>query len=143
VIETTLDTNLLASGFLNINPRSASVLIIEHWRRNDFQLITSAHILEELSRTLALPYFRARISDSEVSDVFGRLRAAATVTDITVEVSKVASHPADDLVLATALSGGAPCVVTGDRAFLHVRSYRGVQIVTPRQLLAILDDQQA
>ncbi len=58
---------------------------------------------------------------------------------ITVTVQGVASHPEDDLILATAVSARADYLVTGDRQLLALGTFQGVQIVSPRDFVAILD----
>lgn len=62
---------------------------------------------------------------------------------ITVRISGDAPDDEDDQVLATAISAGVPYLVTGDRAFLLVDAYRGVQLLSPRAFLALLDDARA
>ena len=48
------------------------------------------------------------------------------------DVRGAATTPADDLILATAVAGGASHLVTGDRQLLNLGEYRGVRIVGPR-----------
>jgi predicted nucleic acid-binding protein len=79
-----LDTNVLASGFLHSNPTSATVLLIDLWRAGIFPLAISQHILTELSRTFALPYFRERMSDQDVADAQQLLLDEAQLTQLTV-----------------------------------------------------------
>ena len=43
--------------------------------------------------------------------------------------------PDDDCVLATALAGQADAIVTADGDLLELRSFQGVAILTPRQLI--------
>jgi predicted nucleic acid-binding protein len=50
----------------------------------------------------------------------------------------VATHPEDDLVLATAVSAHADYLVTGDRKLQRLGSYQGVRILSPREFLAVL-----
>jgi uncharacterized protein len=57
---------------------------------------------------------------------------------ISITVSGVASHPEDDLILATAVSAQADYLVTGDRQLLALGEYQGVQIVTPRDFATTL-----
>jgi predicted nucleic acid-binding protein len=66
------------------------------------------------------------------------LATDATLVALTVTVTGVASHPEDDLVLATAVSGGAGYLVTGDRQLLRLANYEGIIILTPRDFLATL-----
>jgi predicted nucleic acid-binding protein len=55
-----------------------------------------------------------------------------------VPVTGVASHPEDDVVLATALSGSAQYLVTGDHGLLELRTYRDLIIVSVHEFLATL-----
>lgn len=63
------------------------------------------------------------------------LHQDAQVSPITVEVSGIASHPEDDLVLATAVSAGVYRLVTGDKGLLSVGRYEGVVVYSPRDFL--------
>ena len=57
---------------------------------------------------------------------------------ITTSVSGVATHPEDDLVLATAISGKADYLVTGDRQLLKLQEFEDVSIVSAAEFLLIL-----
>jgi predicted nucleic acid-binding protein len=58
---------------------------------------------------------------------------------LTIPVIGVATHPEDDLVLSTALSGNATMLCTRDKQLLRLRSYQTVDILSPGELLALLD----
>ena len=60
---------------------------------------------------------------------------------ITVDVTSVASHAEDDVVLATALSARAKYLVTGDKRLRERVAYRGTRLVSPRQFLADLESE--
>lgn len=45
----------------------------------------------------------------------------------------------DDVVLATALAGKADVIVTGDEDLLVLKKFRGIEILSPRQFLKLLD----
>lgn len=51
----------------------------------------------------------------------------------------VATHPEDDLILATAVAGNAEYLVTGDRQLLALGTYEGVRIVSAAEFLAVLE----
>ena len=95
--------------------------------------------MDELGRTLDLPWFLARIDRSTRDLTVGELLGFAEMIEITVAVSGVASHPADDLVLAAAVSGDADYLVTGDAEFRRVGEYRGVKVRAPAEFLAEQD----
>ncbi len=81
---------------------------------------------------------RYRLSQADIELVRQFLQNDALLTPLTVEVHGVATHPEDDLILATALSGQADYLVTGDRQLLNLGSYQGVTILTPRSFLELL-----
>jgi predicted nucleic acid-binding protein len=109
-----LGANVLASGIAGISrPQSTPGEVLRRWRANAFTLVVSQPILDELLRTLTNPYFAARLSPTEVEANLLRLRTEARLQSITVRVSGRATHPQDDLILATALSGHAKYLVTG------------------------------
>jgi uncharacterized protein len=98
----------------------------------------SEHILAELERTLSSPYFDRFLSADDRLAALEALRVDATVVPVTVEVTGVATHPEDDLVLATAVSGRVDYLVTLDRQLLRLGVYEGVRIVSTREFLTIL-----
>lgn len=139
MIVAVLDTNVLASGIAGISrPQSTPGEVLRRWRANIFTLVLSQPILDELMRTLTNPYFAARLAPAEVEEYLLRLRSEARLQPITVHVSGSATHPQDDLILATALSARASNLVTGDRELLAIGAFQGVRIVTPREFLAHL-----
>ena len=67
------------------------------------------------------------------------LPSAAIMTALTVEVAGVATHPEDDLILATAVASKATFLVTGDRKLRAVGNFQGVTILSPREFLTVLE----
>ena len=128
-----LDTNVLASGFTNAAGPAGQVLVA--WLHGQFDLIISEHILTELSRTFHKPYFYHRLGQQRIANNLALLRSAARLVPLTVAVQGVASHPEDDVVVATALSGQADYLITGDHHLQAVGSYQGVTILSPRAFL--------
>lgn len=136
----TVDTNLLASGVVGLrsHPTGAPARFVSAWRDGRFLLVQSAPLLAEMHRTLSKPYFVQRLRTDDHAGLGQLLERRARVTPITVTVAGIASHPEDDLVLATALSGGAQFVVTGDHRLLDLKTYQGVMLVTVHEFLATL-----
>ena len=131
-----LDTNVLAPGF--VGTTSVSARLIDLWREGMYTLVVSEHLIDELARAYTDPYFRARVPAHQAARITTLLRSDAHLTPLTVPVSGVATQPEDDLVLSTALSGGATFLATRDRQLLKIETYRKVRIITPGQLLALL-----
>lgn len=137
MIRATLDTNVLASGFNR--QAGASGQIIARWRARQFELVISRHVLRELARTLTDPYFAARPGPDESWAIFMELSSVAFVVEPTVDVRGVATHPEDDIVLSTALSGQATILCTRDKQLLKLRSHQQMAILSPGEFLAFLE----
>jgi putative PIN family toxin of toxin-antitoxin system len=134
----TVDANLLASGALRMRPDAAPVRLLDAWYRNLYALVLSEYLLVEVERTLTKPDFVRRLSQGAREEFLLQLRTRGEIVPITADVRGVATHPEDDLILATALSGGAQLLVTGDHRLLDLKEYQGVVIVGAQQFLALL-----
>jgi putative PIN family toxin of toxin-antitoxin system len=140
VITAVLDTNVLASGFAGYDKAASPPgELVRRWRRGAFVLIVSEHILGEFAHTLTDRYFTNRLTPEQIAAIFARLRRDAMDLPITADVSGVATQPKDDLVLATAVSGEADFLVTGDKPLQALGAYRQVTIISPRLFLDLLD----
>lgn len=133
-----MDTNVLASG--TVSAADAPGQILDAWHARKFELVTSAHIISELSRVFQKPYFKNHLTNQAVTNFIDLLQNEAFVTPITVDVQNVATHPADDLTIATALSANADYLVTGDRRLIDKvgNTYQEVTLTTPSDFLKIL-----
>jgi putative PIN family toxin of toxin-antitoxin system len=140
VIRATLDVNVLASGF----PAEAGAPseLIDRWTDLAYELVVSEHILDGLKRTWQKPYFQRRYSPERVQQTLALLRAEATLVTPASAVPSVAEDAEDDLVLATAIAGDADFLVTGDKYLQALGRYQHVVILSPRELLIVLADEQ-
>jgi putative PIN family toxin of toxin-antitoxin system len=141
VIRATLDANVLASGFTR--QAGASGQIIARWRARQFALVLSGHMLRELARALSDPYFATRPGSDEPWAVLMELSSVAFVVEPIVDVHGVATHPEDDIVLSTALSGQATVLCTRDKQLLKLRSHQQVAILSPGEFLAALEAEES
>jgi putative PIN family toxin of toxin-antitoxin system len=138
MIRATLDTNVLAPGIIT-SPQTVNGQVIQAWRKNKYSLVLSEAILTELSRTLSEPYFSARLTAAQIEATVSLFRSEATIVPLRVTVAGVATHPEDDLILATALSGRVDYLVTHDEKLnKKVQEYKGVVIVSPPVFLQCL-----
>ena len=135
-----LDANVLAPAFAN--PTATAGHLVALWQAGRYELVVSEHLIAELRRTYADPYYASRLTPWQVDAAEALLRGAATVTSIAVAVAGIATHPEDDLVLATALSAGADFLCTRDRQLLKLGSHLRLRIVSPAELLAILEQDE-
>jgi putative PIN family toxin of toxin-antitoxin system len=139
VIAAALDANTIVSGMLVTegNPRR----VVDAAYAGAVRCISSSVIVAEVLTTLGRGRVLRRydIDPAEVERLREFLESRPVSVEITARVEGVATHPEDDLILATAVSGQADYLVTGDRQLLALGSYQGVTIVTPRDFLAILE----
>ena len=133
MIRPTLDTNVLGPGL--IGDTSAAARLLQFWSDGAFILVVSIHILEELERSFTDPYFAARVPSDRAAELVQLVATNATVIEVSVEVQGVATHPEDDLVLATAVSGEASLLCTRDKQLLKLRTFQGIEILSPGEFL--------
>lgn len=138
MIRAVLDTNVIVAALL--------VRLGLPWRILDaayastFLCFTSDAINAEVFRTFGRERVRRKYSldATEIERLQRFLQSDGVRVPITATVQGVASHPEDDLILATAVSAQADYLVTGDRQLLALEQYQGVRIVTPRDFVAII-----
>jgi uncharacterized protein len=101
------------------------------------EVVASPQLLAELADVLSREKFNAmekRQLDSYLS-LLARKAYIVTPRRVTKAVPVDAD---DDLVLSTAYEGNASHVVSGDRHLLILRRFRGIRIVTVREMLDLL-----
>jgi putative PIN family toxin of toxin-antitoxin system len=141
VIRATLDTNILASGA--IARKGTIAKLFNRWRSSDFELVVSEHVLMELERALRKPYFAARLDQPDRQDFVSLILEFATVVELSDPIPTALPDVADNLILATALSGGASHLVSGDRALQRLGQFLDVQILSAHQFLSVIAGEQA
>lgn len=131
-----LDANTLASGAVTTTGTLAAIL--DAWRSGKVSVIVSEPILVGLERTFQKPYFKRHLTADQSFRFLMLLRKRAIISPITVSVQAIATHPEDDLILATAVSAKADYLVTGDTKLQGLETYSGVRILSPRAFLDLL-----
>jgi putative PIN family toxin of toxin-antitoxin system len=140
VIRAVLDTNVLASGFVEFaTAERTPARLLRLWREQRFALVVSAEILTELLDTFADPYFRQQLTPEQILAAQRLLLEEAIWTPVTAPVSDVATHPEDDQILAAAVSSHAEFLVTGDKKLQQLGAYQSVRVVSPRTFLDLLE----
>ena len=136
-----LDTNIVASGlFWGGNPAQ----LIDAANLGEIEIFTSCPLLAELSNILARRKFAKVVAASGLSIeelVLGYV--ALTTIVIPAEITlTIKADPADDQVLACAMSANADWIVSGDK---HLHSlggiYQGIKILSPAEATRIIEEQ--
>lgn len=126
-----LDVNVIVSSLPARD--SAPATVLRFGRMGKYQLISSEHILRGVERAWSKPYFRDRYSEIETRLAIRDIRHRAIMVEPSRIALGVADDLEDDLVLGTAVAGGADYLVTGDRGLLRLEEYRGIVIIPPRE----------
>jgi uncharacterized protein len=130
-----LDTNLFVSALLV--PSGIPAQIIDAWRRQAFTLVISPPIIDEIKLTLTYPRIRRKyaVTDQDVQDLTKLLETEAWLVTGDCDLSgSLPADPKDEIILACALEGEADIIVSGDQHLLNLGKFKGIEIVTVRQL---------
>jgi putative PIN family toxin of toxin-antitoxin system len=123
-----LDTNVVVSAILFGGiPRQ----LLEGALTGELDLITSPPLVAELERVLIRKF---EFPSTMAASIRAELESLSEVVEPS-PMRPVLSDPADDLVLATAVTGAADVIVTGDKELLALESYEGVSIESPRAFM--------
>lgn len=136
-----LDTNVIVSATLS--PTGIRSQVIGAWENGQFELVVSEPILAEYQ--VALDYeevaSRHHLTTEQVAELISELRQFATVVEPTETLSVIADDPDDDKFLECALAGEADYIVSGDPHLLNLQEYGGIPILSPREFLALLEEE--
>lgn len=121
-----LDTNVFVSAFLSKNPSSPTKEIIQRWLENEFSLIISDVLADEIIEKL----LARGINQEEIVEFMSLLISLAEWVDVPQEtIQAVTSDPDDDPILACAISGKATYLVSYDPHLTSLGdTYQGVKI---------------
>jgi putative PIN family toxin of toxin-antitoxin system len=137
-----LDTNVLVSSLVAEHgpPRR----ILDAWLEGRYVLVTSLHLVEELIHVLSYPRIaeRLRLDEDELAAILAGLLSKAEVTPGHLHLPGVTRDPKDDMVVACAKEGEADYIVSGDQDLLVLSEYEGIQVITPRRFMEILEKKQ-
>jgi len=131
-IRVVFDTNVVVSALgFGGQPLEALLRAFDE----DLQLIASDETLRELERVLAYDHLPFTEAEQARYPHILRLESEIVVPENTIEIVRDSD---DDKFLECALEGDAEYVVSGDNDLLDLHSYKGVQIITPAELIDVL-----
>ena len=130
-----LDTNVFLSALLS--EKGPPAFIVEAWRAERFELVTSREQIAEVKRAARYEKMRPYASRAAVGRLVNSLRAADILL-VRLPHSGGSPDPGDDYLLSMAIAAGADYLVTGDRALLSLNRVADTRIVTPHRFAALL-----
>lgn len=92
-------------------------------------LISSEYILNELEAVLSSKFGLTKQKAKIRMQLLARIAEVVFPTN----VERVARDPADDYILAAALTGRAKCIVTLDKDLLVLKQHKGIVTITPSE----------
>ncbi len=134
-MRTVADTNIVVSGSLWQGPPRQ---VLDAARTSKIELFTTATLLAELEDVLQREKFanRLRLAGVEAQTlVMGYAALATIVVPENIDPPVIAADPDDDEVLACAIAANARVIVSGDSHLLDLEEYRGVPVLTARELI--------
>jgi putative PIN family toxin of toxin-antitoxin system len=136
-----LDANVLVSGILS--PKGAPAKVLTAWQAEQFHLVLSEAVLDEINRVLHYPRIatRHRWSEERLQGFIEDLAHLAMMTPGATQLAVIAEDPPDDRYLECAIEGEADYIVSGDQHLLELGKYQGIRILTPRAFLDVLGRQ--
>ncbi len=129
MLRVVLDTNVLISAIIS-NGKARELL--KEAITNNYSLVTSNLILDELETVLRRPKFKT--DKEETNRIIGALKRTATITDVKTKIQAV-KDPKDNMIIETAIDGKAQIIVTGDKHLLTLKNYGSIKIITIEEML--------
>jgi putative PIN family toxin of toxin-antitoxin system len=131
-VRAVLDPNVLVSAA--ISPAGPSAQIVLAWADGRFELVVSAHLLDELGEVLAREKFRRWIGADAAAEYVAVLGEAAIMVGDPASRPSASPDPDDDYLLAVARAAQADYLVSGDP---HLADLANPEppVLTPRQFV--------
>ena len=134
-----IDTNVLISGI--IQHSGFPFRVVKLGENASLVLITSVATIREAERVLNYPKIKRvnRLTDDDIKRVVSNLAMYSVFVDPLSKVDVIREDPEDNNILATAVDGKADYIISGDTHLLHLKNYKGIDIVTPKEFCRIHD----
>ncbi len=121
------DTNVFVSAFLSRNPTSPTRELVRRWEDNEFILLVSDALLEEVAGKL----MEHGIEQERVIEFLTLVGRLAEWVDVPPEAVKpvIVADPDDDVIMACAVVGKADYLVSYDPHFDCLEEeYQGIKV---------------
>ena len=139
-----VDTNVWVSGILN--PHGHPAEIRRALERDEFVLVTSQPLLDELADVLARPRMVSKygVTAVDIAQLQALLMAKAELVEVNGTL-QLCRDPDDDVVLETAVNGQADALVTRDEDMsrdldvIALLEARNIRVLTVQRFLGELE----
>lgn len=135
-----LDPGVLVSGA--ISPQGPPDRILRAWQEQALDLVVCPRLLDELALVLRREKFRTRLPHEYGEEFLSLVADLATLVADRREVPAVTRDPKDDYLPALAREARSDHLVSGDRRHLPPAPSANPPILTPAQLVELLDQRR-
>ena len=135
----TLDTNVLVSAFISKKGHPARVLDVA-LSLEDVQLVLSEQIIREFVQVMSRDELLVRFdyTPANVEELARLFRKTSRMIKVRSKFKAVKEDPADNAILNTAYDGKCEFVVSGDHHLLDLKKFKGIRILSPKQMLDLM-----
>ena len=130
-----LDPNVLISAA--ISSAGAPAAVVRRWLDGEFEVVSSEMLLDELTRALAYPKLRKRLSGVDAAEYVALVRRESLIRPDPAEPPSIASSDADDNYLIALAESTRSILVSGDGHLLALADR--LPIHSPASFLELLD----
>lgn len=121
-----------------LSPRGAPGRLFRHWLEGSYDLIVSTSLLDELSRALAYPKLRDRISHADAKSLIELLTREGVMTADQEMPLDVSSPDPDDNYLISLAAQSRSILVSGDSDLLELAGQ--IPVYSPTGFLALVEE---
>jgi putative PIN family toxin of toxin-antitoxin system len=136
-----LDANVLAS-FLMAGKDSTTREMVKRCMFQEFEVVLSAYIQNELVGVLHKPYFQKYLSEQEKQEYLQIVKERSIFIDVRTSIVGVAPEPKDDPVICAAIDAQASHILTRDIPFINkgalIWKWYAIDVISPEEFLKIL-----
>ena len=129
----TFDTNVLLSATLWDG--SVAQKLLFDLIRQGVKIYSTTEILSEYQEILKRDF---DFSDTEVSEIMGKVLAFVTLVSPQTKIKAVKNDPDDDVIIECAFESESKYIITYDKHLLDLKEFRGIRIIKPEEARAII-----
>lgn len=136
MVNVVLDTNIVISAAKSLDGNPAQ--IFEMLLLEEIINYTTKEIIEEIKEVLARPRIKLALIEQEFMLTNFEKFSTTIQTMSTFDVIK--DDPDDNKFLACAVDSNAEYIISGDDHLLKLKTFKGIQIVTPAQFVTLMHE---
>lgn len=135
-IKLVLDTNTIISGLFW---KGNEFQLLEKIEKGNAELFLTQDMLLEIGKVLHYPRLEKYVRSAGITPevLLEKIISFSILLDAQEQVT-VCRDPEDDKVISCAIAANAQYIVTGDEDLLVLKKYKGIQIITTKEVLELL-----